>query len=145
MIPQPMLNLFFPFVPCQNHEVISCPKPFLGQRKKLWESPFTHCSGREMKWLLGEYTRYDLGVFDAREALIKPEVSISEAFVVDTQAVKDGGVQVIHVNRVFYYVVGKVIGLAILKTCFDTTSGHPHREAAAMVIATVVVFGQFAL
>jgi hypothetical protein len=48
-------------------------------------------------------------------------------------------------NRIFQDVVGIVIGLTIFKTSFETAPRHPHGEATAMVVASVVIFGEFSL
>ena len=93
----------------------------------------------------GNKIGYDLGVLDPGEPLIEPKIFVSESFVVDPEAVKDGRIEIIYVNGVFHDVVGEVVGLAVFKTSLDSTTCHPHRETAPMVIPSVVVFGQFPL
>ena len=75
---------------------------------------------------LGNKIGYDLGVFDPGEPLVKTEVFVSESFVVDSQTLKNGGVEVIYVDGVLYDVVGEVIGLSILEPGLDSTTCHPH-------------------
>ena len=48
-------------------------------------------------------------------------------------------------NAVFDNVVGIVVRLAILDAGFDTAAGKPCCKAATVMIATVIVLGQFAL
>ena len=87
----------------------------------------------------------DLGVFDPGEPLVEPEVFVSESFVVDSKTLKNGGVEVVHVDGVFHDVVGEVVGFAVFETGLDPSACHPHGEAASVMIASVVVLGQFPL
>jgi hypothetical protein len=55
-------------------------------------------------------------------------------------------VEVADVEWVFDDVVAEVVGLAVdLRRLWSAATGHPHAEAAWVVIATVVFFGEAAL
>ncbi len=93
----------------------------------------------------GEEIADDVGLFDAGEALVEALVLEDEAAVIDAEAVEEGGVEVVHVHRVFHDVVAEVVGLAIDGSGADTTAGEPHGEVPGMMIAAVGFGGEFAL
>ncbi len=72
--------------------------------------------------------------FHAGEALVEAQVAVGEAFVVDAEAMEDGCIQVVYVNRVLQDVVGEVVGLAIFEALLDASASHPHGECSAMVV-----------
>ena len=82
---------------------------------------------------------------DAGQTHVEALDFIRQAFVVDAQAVEDGGVHVVDVDRVFDDVVAEFVGLAVDDAGLDAAAGHPDGEAAGVMIAAVVVFGEFAL
>ena len=63
----------------------------------------------------------------------------------EAEEVKDGGVEVADVEGVFDNVVGEVVGFAVDGSTFGTASGHPHGEAAGVVVAAVIGLGEAAL
>src|SRR5262249_9634515 len=65
--------------------------------------------------------------------------------MVDPQAVQDGRVEIVHINRITDDVVAEIVGLAIGEPALDPTSGHPEAEAARMVVAAIVILRQRAL
>ena len=79
----------------------------------------------------------------------QPEVAAlvleSELRVVDSQAMEDGCVQVVHMDRILGDVVAIVVRLAECDSRLYAAAGHPDGKAAGMMIATVVVRGQLAL
>ena len=79
------------------------------------------------------------------EALVESEVAVGEAFVINTQGLQDGGVEVVHMNGVLQNIVSVFIRFTVLESSLEASTGHPHREASPMVVASVVVLGQFAL
>src|SRR4029453_13898246 len=50
------------------------------------------------------------------------------AFCVQTQAMKDGGVQVVHVDPVFHHIEAEVVSLSDDLARLDSAASHPHRE-----------------
>src|SRR5579872_918992 len=65
--------------------------------------------------------------------------------VVNTQAVQNSRVQIVHVDRILGDVVAVIVGCAICDAGLDAAAGHPDGEAAWMVVAAVVVGGQLSL
>ena len=59
--------------------------------------------------------------------------------VINPQAVQQGCVQIVDVDRVVCDVVGKIVGCSEGNARPDAAPGQPHREAAAVMIAAVVV------
>ena len=68
-----------------------------------------------------------------------------ETFVVDSERVQDGGVEVVDVHWVFEDVVGVIVGFAVIKSLFESTACDPRTETSPMVITAVAGFGQLAL
>ena len=75
--------------------------------------------------------------FDTGKALIKTLKFERQLFVVNSQTVQDGGIQVTDVNGIFNDVVAIVVRLAVLNSTLNTAAGHPDGEAAAVVVATI--------
>src|SRR3954471_3561307 len=53
-----------------------------------------------------------------------------------------GGLEVMDVDRVAGDVVAVVVGFAVGEAGLDAAAGHPEGEAAAVVVAAVVVLGE---
>ena len=81
----------------------------------------------------------------ARQLLIEPLILERETIVVHAQLVQDCGVHIANMDGIRDDVVTMVVGLAIFKTALDTGTRHPNCEAATMMIAAVIVFGQISL
>ena len=79
------------------------------------------------------------------KSLIETQVFVGEAFVVDAQSPEDCSVEVVDVHGIFDDVVGEIICLAIFKSRFESTARHPHGKATSMMVAPMVVLGQFSL
>ncbi len=65
--------------------------------------------------------------------------------VVDAQAAKDGRLQIVHVDGIFGDVVAVIVGFAERHAGLDAAAGHPHGEAAAVVVAAIIGGGETAL
>src|SRR5207249_6457636 len=65
--------------------------------------------------------------------------------VVDSQAVQNGGVQVMHVDGIADDVVTIIIGFSMGNARLDASSSNPKGEAAWMVVAPIIVGCQLAL
>ena len=87
----------------------------------------------------------EMGFFDACETDVEALVFYTEALVVDPKQVENGGIQVANVNGILDDVVAEIIGGAVDDSTFDSGSCHPDAEAAWMVIAAIVGFGETAL
>src|SRR2546426_2711310 len=89
----------------------------------------------------GQDPRHHVSVY-VGEAEVAALEAVGETGVVDPHLVEDGGVQVVDVDRILHDVVAVVIGLAVADPALDPSAGEPHGEAAAMVVAAVVVLGE---
>ena len=78
-------------------------------------------------------------MLDAGEPLVEALVAVGEPLVVEAEQLQRGRVEVADVNRVLDDVVGKVVGLAVDLAGSGPAAGHPHREAAGMMVAAVVL------
>ena len=65
--------------------------------------------------------------------------------MVDAEHFHDGGVEVMDVDGVFDDVVRELVGFAPDGTAFGAAAGHPHAEAARVVVAAVIIAAQAAL
>jgi hypothetical protein len=63
---------------------------------------------------------------------------VGQFVVVDTKAVKQGGIEVSHVHGILHYVVAEFIRLSIRYAWFDSSSGHPRGETTRMVVSAIV-------
>ena len=66
-------------------------------------------------------------------------MAVGEALVVEAEQLQHRRMEVADVNRILDDVVGEVVGLAVGLATPGTAAGHPHREAARMVVAAVVL------
>lgn len=62
---------------------------------------------------------------DIREAKVAALISIGKAFVVESKAMQDRGIEVMDVHRIANNVVTVVVGLAMYGTWLDTAAGEP--------------------
>ena len=75
---------------------------------------------------------------DVGEAEVASLEPVGQLGVIDAQAMEQGGVEIVNVHRVVDDVVAVVVGLAVDVSALDATAGQPDREAASMVVASVV-------
>ncbi len=73
---------------------------------------------------------------DIGEAMITSVVAEGELFVIETEQVEEGGVQIVHVDLAIHGEVPEVVGGAPREPGFHATPGQPGGEAAGIVIAT---------
>ena len=78
----------------------------------------------------------------AKIATLVPEC---QSLVVDTQAVQNGGIEIVDMDRVLQHVVAEIVRLAMHDSRFDAAACHPLCVTARMVIAAVVRFCEAAL
>src|SRR5688572_15111872 len=77
----------------------------------------------------------DFGRQDAGEPLVQSLEFERELVVIEAEEMKDGGMKVADMYRIFHDVVGKVIGFAERHAGFHPAARHPHAEATRMMIA----------
>ena len=80
---------------------------------------------------------FDVAV-DIREPVVAPLEAVGEAGVVVAEEVEQCGVEVVHVDRVAGDVVAEVVGFTVHEPRLHAAAGEPHREAASVVVASVV-------
>ena len=68
-----------------------------------------------------------------------------EPFVVDPEKVLEGGMQVMHVHAVLDDIVAVVVGYPVRVARAHSTAGHPHGEAARVMVPAEVIGGHLAL
>jgi len=92
----------------------------------------------------GKDALYRLAVHVGQAVLAALELE-RQPFVVDAQAVENGGIQVVHMHWIPDDVVGVVVGFAVTDARLDTSTRQPHCEAASVMVSPVVGVTQLAL
>ena len=75
---------------------------------------------------LGQNIFNNVRLFNSREALVQPLILQGELVVIDAQLVKNRGIHVTNMDRVFDDVVAVIISLTILEAAFYSGASHPH-------------------
>src|SRR5262249_22333148 len=68
-----------------------------------------------------------------------------ESLMVESEKLEDCRVEVVDVHRILDDVVREIVGLAVDRAGPRATAGHPHREAARVMITAVILVAQAAL
>ena len=89
-------------------------------------------------WILGDDVRDD-SAGDVGESEVASGVAEGEAFVIDAEEVKNGGVEVVGVDPVAAGHDAVFVGFAKDVAAFDAAAGHPGGEAEVMVFAPFVI------
>lgn len=82
---------------------------------------------------------------DVGEAVVAALEFEGKLFVINSDEVEDGGVEVVDADGVFGDVVGVVVGFADGLAGLDAAAGEPHGEAAGVVVTTEAGGGEAAL
>ena len=82
---------------------------------------------------------------DIGEAEIAPLKTKRQSLVIDPEAFQDRGIQIVNMNWILHDVVAVIIGRTITDPWLESTAGHPHGKAAAVMIATIIVVRKRAL
>ena len=61
-------------------------------------------------------------------------IGMDQPFVIDSEQVQYGGIEIVDVHGIFGDVVGEVIGFAVTDARLHTATGYPDREGPRMVI-----------
>src|SRR5262249_23944595 len=77
--------------------------------------------------------------------LVEALIFEDQLFMLHSQLMQNGGVQVTDMHRVFGDIVRHLIGLAIDEPGFNSGTGHPKAETTRVMVAPVIFFGEFAL
>ena len=94
---------------------------------------------------LREYLLNHLRGDDADEFLVEALVLEDQLVVVDAEAIKDGRVEVAHVDGVLDDVVGEFVGFTEGHAALNAGPSHPHTEITRVVVAAVISLGERAL
>lgn len=65
--------------------------------------------------------------------------------VIDSQAMQQGGIQIVHMDCVSDNVVAVLVRFTETGACPDPATGHPDGEAARVVVSSIILGRQFAL
>src|SRR5437868_6295871 len=76
---------------------------------------------------------FDHIAVDVGEPKVTALEAVGEAFVIEPQAMEDGGVEIVNVDGILRHVVTELVGFPIGDPRLDPASGHPDG-----VIATVM-------
>src|SRR5437879_4489435 len=79
------------------------------------------------------------------QTVIPPLKFVGQSFVVAPEEMKEGGLKIVHVHRIFADVVAQFVGCAVDSAAFYSSSSHPHWEAARMMVAPIIGGGELAL
>ena len=60
------------------------------------------------------------------QPMIASLVSIGELFVINTQTMKNGGMQIVNLHSIFDGLITELIGGTVDDPGLDSSSGHPH-------------------
>ena len=72
-----------------------------------------------------------------REPELAALEAIGEAFVVDAEAMQDGGLEVVDVHGVLLGIEAEVVGSTVGHAGLDAAAGHPEGEDLAVVVSSV--------
>ena len=75
-------------------------------------------------------------LFDADKLFVETIVEVGQVVGVESHQVQDRRVQVPHVQFTFDRGRAEFVGLSIAHTSFDAATGHIHRKAVGIVVAT---------
>ena len=84
-------------------------------------------------------------VFHTCQSLIQSLERIGQPFVVNAQLMQKRGIDVVNVNRSFHNIIAEVIRCPEYGTPTDPTATKPKRVTTSMMVAAVIIAGQFPL
>lgn len=73
-----------------------------------------------------------------------PLVFVNKFLVIDSHKVQNRSMEVVHMNRQLGDIIAEIIGFAKY-TWFNAATRHQNGKATRMVVAAVIVFGEFSL
>src|SRR5579883_3410462 len=93
---------------------------------------------------LRQHILHHISVY-VREAEVPVLTLVGQLLVVDAETMKDGRVQVVNFNRIGRDVVAIVIRFAEGEAWLNSSARKPHREAARVMVAAIILGCQLAL
>jgi hypothetical protein len=88
---------------------------------------------------------YHSAGLDSCRSVLQSLMFERESFVIDTQLMEHGGAKITNMDRVSHNVVTVIIGNAVLKSPFDTSSSHPRGKASSVMVPSVIVLCECSL
>ena len=82
---------------------------------------------------------------DVGQAKVAALVTISQLLMINSEQMKNGGLQIMHVNGVLHDAHAVVIGFPIAEARLDPATGQPVSEAIRVMITPVIGSRQFPL
>ena len=73
---------------------------------------------------------------DIGEAEVTALMPIGELFVIESEAVEEGGMQVVYVNLIFNDVHAQIVRSACGRAWLDASSREPHRECIGVMVTS---------
>lgn len=92
----------------------------------------------------GEDGLNDLSVY-VGEPKATALVAVGQSFMVDSEDVQQGGLEIVNVHRVLCHVVAEVVGGTVTRSWLDPGPGHPESKTARMMIPAIVGLGELSL
>src|SRR5262245_22718690 len=66
-----------------------------------------------------------------------PVVHIGQLHVVQSEEIKDGGMDIVHVHRLLYGAKADFVGRSNIPATFNPAAGHPDGEAPGIMVSTI--------
>ena len=95
--------------------------------------------------MLGQNLPDHLNRFHAGEASFEPLEGVRQAVVIDSQQMKNGGIELVHMYRVLDDIVAVVVSLTEGEALLHAGTCHEHAETAGVMVATIICFALTAL
>ena len=76
---------------------------------------------------------------DVGQSEVSATVSVGESFVVEAELVKNGGVEIVNVNRIFRDAEPQFVGLSVDGAASNSCTCHPDGETVDVMIPPVLL------
>src|SRR5262245_223790 len=98
---------------------------------------FTVCAAlRQQTWMLySAENRTNHPAMHAGKPAVPATVAECQTFMIETQQVQNGRVQIVNVHGVLDNAVAELVGAAVGRAAPDAAAGEPHREGVLVVVA----------
>src|SRR5262245_57726566 len=77
---------------------------------------------------------------DVGESEVASGIAVDELFVIEPEQVQEGGMQVMHMNRLVDGLESKLVGGAVRDAALDAAAGQPKAKPIRIMIAAVGAF-----
>jgi hypothetical protein len=69
-------------------------------------------------------------------------VTVRQPFVIESQEMQNGGVQIVNVNAILHGIPAELIRFAVRHSASHTTSSAPHGETVRVVVSAIGSLGR---